>query len=230
MTKQQPQLPIFEFSKLSIDPREYWSSTEILWREQQEQQQQPANLRRMFTGASSTIQPPQVHVNNGSTMAWSPNPTSPSPSFSSSPYATNSSPISSIQSRLISKTTFIPLNQLIRPIAPAPLDQAKVASMIDTIYRGSSSSSSSGSSCPAPAPAEGRGVPDKLPPVDVLYYKTKTTGREYYFAFGGCHRLSACEMAGTREVECKVLKVTKGMLKGYLGGSLAAILGEEDSE
>jgi len=98
--------------------------------------------------------------------------------------------------------------------------------MIDTIYRASSSSGPP--SCPAPA--EGRGVPDKLPPVDVLYYRTKTTGREYYFAFGGCHRLSACELAGTMEVECKVLKVTKGMLKGYLGGSLAAVLGEEDSE
>ena len=62
----------------------------------------------------------------------------------------------------------------------------------------------------------------------MLYYRTKTTGREYYFAFGGCHRLSACEIAGRSDVECKVLKVTKGMLRTYLGGSVAAVLGEED--
>jgi len=72
------------------------------------------------------------------------------------------------------------------------------------------------------------GAPHKLPPVDVLYYKSKSTRREFYFAFGGCHRLAACEIAGRREVECKVLKVTKGMLKVYLGGSLSAILGEEE--
>lgn len=70
----------------------------------------------------------------------------------------------------------------------------------------------------------------KLPPVDVLYYKSKTTGREYYFAFGGCHRLSACERAGKGLVECKVLKVTRGMLGGYLGGSLGVVLGEEDGD
>ncbi|KAF8431974.1 hypothetical protein BGX38DRAFT_1227540, partial [Terfezia claveryi] len=56
-----------------------------------------------------------------------------------------------------------------------------------------------------------------LPPVDVLYYKCPQTGREFYFAFGGCHRLSALERAGREMVECKVVRVTRGMLGGIWG-------------
>lgn len=122
---------------------------------------------------------------------------------------------SSVQSRLITKTTWLPLSSLIRPIAPVPLDTSKIASMVDTL-----------SHCPAPSLGEQPHNTTTLPPVDVLYYKSPTTSREFYFAFGGCHRLKACEQAGKEMVECKVLKVTKGMLRGYLGGSLDRVLGE----
>lgn len=64
-----------------------------------------------------------------------------------------------------------------------------------------------------------------LPPIDVLHYRSPA-GKDFYFAFGGCHRLQAYERAEVEGVECKVLKVTKGMLKVYLGGSVDAIVGE----
>jgi len=67
-----------------------------------------------------------------------------------------------------------------------------------------------------------------LPAVDVLYYKSSKTDREFYFAFGGCHRLNALERAGREMVECKVVRVTRGMLGGYLGASLGRVLGEEE--
>ncbi|KAF8473597.1 ParB/Sulfiredoxin [Kalaharituber pfeilii] len=135
---------------------------------------------------------------------------------------TTTTPSSSIQSRGIRNTTFLPISSILRPIFPVPLDQAKVASMLDTLARSNSSPQS------ASCGLNGDPLPDKLPPIDVLSYKSKKTGREFYFAFGGCHRLSAYERAEKEMVECKVLRVTRGMLGGYLGSSLGAILGEDE--
>lgn len=69
-------------------------------------------------------------------------------------------------------------------------------------------------------------TPGHLPPIDVLHYRSPGA-RDFYFAFGGCHRLQAYEKAQVEDVECKVLKVTKQMLKVYLGGSVDAIVGED---
>lgn len=76
------------------------------------------------------------------------------------------------------------------------------------------------------SPAPESITPGQLPPVDVLHYRSPA-GKDFYFAFGGCHRLQAYEKAQVEEVSCKVLKVTKGMLKVYLGGSLDALVGED---
>ncbi|KAF8417142.1 ParB/Sulfiredoxin [Tirmania nivea] len=146
-------------------------------------------------------------VPNQQNMSWEPTSTPPQPP------SVPSHPTSSLQSRLTSRTTFLPLSLLLRPLPPQQLDQAKVSSMLHTLSQSSSPDSPS---------------PTSLPPVDVLYYKSPKTGREFYFAFGGCHRLSAWERAGREVVECKVMRVTRGMLGGYLGGSLGRVLGEED--
>ena len=65
------------------------------------------------------------------------------------------------------------------------------------------------------------------PPVDVLHYHSKAQDKDYYFAFGGCHRMQAYDKAGVDVVDVRCLKVTKQMLKVYLGGSVDRIVGEE---
>jgi sulfiredoxin len=107
----------------------------------------------------------------------------------------------SLQSRNIATTQTLPLTSILRPIPPV-LDEPKITSMAFTLQD------------------------DKhLPPVDVLHY-TSPAGKDFYFAFGGCHRLQAYERAEVRSVECKVMRVSRGMLRVYLGGSLDAVLGE----
>jgi len=77
-----------------------------------------------------------------------------------------------------------------------------------------------------PSPAPDTITPGELPPVDVLYYRSPS-GKDFFFAFGGCHRLQAYEKAQVEGVSCKVLRVTKPMLKVYLGGSVDVIVGKE---
>ena len=109
----------------------------------------------------------------------------------------------SIQSRT-AKQQKLPLSQILRPIPPV-LDQRKIDSMVSTL------SGETPSYIPTPAPESI--VSGQLPPVDILHYKSPVTGKDYYFAFGGCHRLQAYDKAKVAEIDCKVMKVTKNMLK-----------------
>jgi sulfiredoxin len=122
----------------------------------------------------------------------------------------------SIQSRAI-KSQALPLSSILRPIPPV-LDTAKIDSMVQTLK------SETPDHVPSPPPEEM--TPGKLPPVDVLHYRSKDSGRDFYFAFGGCHRLQAYEKTGVEEVDCKVMKVTKPMLRVYLGGSVNTLVGD----
>lgn len=121
----------------------------------------------------------------------------------------------SLQSRNISTSRVIPLGAIMRPILPV-LEQLKIDSMVQTL-RGEVSAADV-------APCEY--TLGHLPPIDMLHYRSPGE-RDFYFAFGGCHRLQAYERAQVEGVECKVLKVTKQMLKVYLGGSVDAIVGED---
>ncbi|KAF2140458.1 uncharacterized protein K452DRAFT_288541 [Aplosporella prunicola CBS 121167] len=123
----------------------------------------------------------------------------------------------SIQSRNL-PVTQIPLKDILRPIPPV-IDSPKVDSMVQTLR---------GEACSyVPTPAPENIEPGKLPPVDVLHYHSASQNKNYYFAFGGCHRMQAYEKAGNEVVDARVMKVTKPMLKVYLGGSVDRIVGEE---
>jgi sulfiredoxin len=82
-----------------------------------------------------------------------------------------------------------------------------------------------------PSPAPEAIELGKLPPVDVLHYhsgaKDGAPAKEFYFAFGGCHRLQAYEKAGREVVDVRVMKVTKKMLRVYLGASVDVLVGED---
>ncbi|KAI5856923.1 ParB/Sulfiredoxin [Tricharina praecox] len=122
----------------------------------------------------------------------------------------------SLQSRAL-KTQSLPLSSLLRPIPPV-LDSKKIDSMVQTLRNETPDY--------IPSPAPEAITPGELPPVDVLHYRAPS-GKDFYFAFGGCHRLQAYEKAQVESVGCKVLKVTRPMLKVYLGGSVDAIVGDE---
>ncbi|KAL0254570.1 hypothetical protein SLS55_010048 [Diplodia seriata] len=123
----------------------------------------------------------------------------------------------SIQSRHL-PITQLPFSSILRPIPPV-IDSPKVDSMVQTLR---------GETCDyVPQPAPERIEPGRLPPVDVLHYHSKAQDKDYYFAFGGCHRMQAYEKAGVDVVDVRRLKVTKDMLKVYLGGSVDRIVGEE---
>jgi sulfiredoxin len=140
--------------------------------------------------------------------------TSPSPASTSQPAIMLAG---SIQSRAV-KQQSLPLSLLLRPIPPV-LDHRKIDSMVQTLQ------GATPDFIPTPAPESI--TPGQLPPVDVLHYHSKKDGKDFYFVFGGCHRMQAYEKAGVQMVDCKVLKVTRGMLKVYLGGSVDALVGEE---
>lgn len=108
----------------------------------------------------------------------------------------------SIQSRAL-KQQQIPRAQLLRPIPPV-LDQKKIDSMVQTL-RGETPDF-------IPSPAPESITPGELPPVDVLHYRSPA-GSDYYFVFGGCHRMQAYDRLNAEMVNCKVIKVTKNMLK-----------------
>lgn len=116
----------------------------------------------------------------------------------------------SLQSRNIHATRTLPLASILRPIPPV-LDDSKIDNMVCTLQKN--------------PPAGTEFEPGTLPPVDILHYQSPA-GKDFYFAFGGCHRLQAYGRAQVEDVNCKVLKVTKSMLKVYLGGSVDAIVGE----
>ncbi|BFZ63280.1 hypothetical protein YB2330_004401 [Saitoella coloradoensis] len=117
--------------------------------------------------------------------------------------------MASVHTRHRGNIVYLSMSELRRPIPPV-LDMDKVMSMIETLKREQAKEDA--------AAAEGKeGEPTELPPVDVLH--VRKDGENYYFAFGGCHRLRAHDMSGIEKVRCKLVPCTPKMLKMYMGGS-----------
>lgn len=124
----------------------------------------------------------------------------------------------SIQSGHIGKISYLPLDEIKRPIPPV-LDYSKIDSMVSQLNGVPMASQT----CSL---EQARDLNGELPPVDVL--AIRDNGKTYYFAFGGCHRFQAYErFNGEKLVKCKILPATKNQLKLYLGGSLSAFFQDE---
>ncbi|KAK6204397.1 ParB/Sulfiredoxin [Scheffersomyces amazonensis] len=112
------------------------------------------------------------------------------------------------------KEEYVPLNEIRRPIPPV-LDYNKIDAMVSTLNGVPMASAT----CGLEEITSG-----ELPPIDV--FKVREQGRNYYFAFGGCHRFQAYERidkeSGEKvtQVKCRILPATRKTLKVYLGGSV----------
>lgn len=114
----------------------------------------------------------------------------------------------SIQSSNL-KTELVALKSIRRPLPPV-LDHQKIDAMAATL---------GGTPTALATCAIENITAGELPPVDV--FKVKEHGREFYFAFGGCHRLQAYDQRGPDTmVRCRILPATRLTLKVYLGSSV----------
>ncbi|KAK6465101.1 hypothetical protein DFJ63DRAFT_283253 [Scheffersomyces coipomensis] len=112
------------------------------------------------------------------------------------------------------KEEYVPLVEIRRPIPPV-LDYQKIDSMVSTLNG-------------IPMASATCGIQEitagELPPIDV--FKVRESGRNYFFAFGGCHRFQAYEKIDKDNgekvtmVKCRILPATRKTLKVYLGGSV----------
>lgn len=117
----------------------------------------------------------------------------------------------SLQSSLV-KEDYVPLNEIRRPIPPV-LDYQKIDAMVSTLQGNPMASAT----CGLEDITSG-----ELPPIDV--FKVREQGKNYYFAFGGCHRFQAYDRLndGKKEVmvKARLLPATRKTLKVYLGASV----------
>lgn len=110
------------------------------------------------------------------------------------------------------KEEYVPLSEIKRPIPPV-LDTQKIDAMVSTLQG-------------TPMASATCGVEDitagELPPIDV--FKVREEGKNYHFAFGGCHRFQAYDKIAATEgdvqVKCRILPATRKTLKIYLGASV----------
>ncbi|KAK6458024.1 ParB/Sulfiredoxin [Scheffersomyces xylosifermentans] len=121
------------------------------------------------------------------------------------------------------KVESVPLEEIRRPIPPV-LDHQKIDAMVSTLNG-------------VPMASATCGIADieagELPPIDV--FKVREQGKNYYFAFGGCHRFQAYERIskeGSKQVmvKCKILPATRKTLKVYLGGSVDQMFEDIDQQ
>ena len=96
----------------------------------------------------------------------------------------------------------VPLHAITRPL-PTPVDEAKVASLMATLRD--------------PATAGG------VPPVTLLWL-TGEEGGQYYFSFGGCHRVTAHARLGSATLPAVLQRATLAELRLFLGASTPARL------
>ncbi|EEC14212.1 sulfiredoxin-1, putative [Ixodes scapularis] len=59
---------------------------------------------------------------------------------------------------------------------------------------------------------------DQVPPIDLLWVKG-SQGGNYYYSFGGNHRLEAHYRMGCTTIRAKLIQATPLALASYLGGS-----------
>ncbi|AMD20907.1 HDR165Cp [Eremothecium sinecaudum] len=124
----------------------------------------------------------------------------------------------SLQTRNISRVQQIPLSKIRRPIAPV-LDNAKIDAMVST----SKGVPAASSTCTL---EEATAMNGELPPVDVMH--VIHNGKEYFFAFGGCHRFQAYERLSRENntdelVRCKVIPSTRDQMRIYVGASVDSL-------
>ncbi|CAI5756514.1 unnamed protein product [Candida verbasci] len=120
------------------------------------------------------------------------------------------------------KEEYVPLSEIKRPIPPV-LDHQKIDAMVSTL-KGVPMESAT---CKVEDIKSG-----ELPPVDV--FKIREEGKNYYFAFGGCHRFQAYDRMNFQSdkevlVKCKILPATRKTLKLYLGASVDNMFNDIDN-
>lgn len=120
------------------------------------------------------------------------------------------------------KIEYVPLNEIRRPIPPV-LDYQKIDAMVSTL----NGTPMASATCGLEEITSG-----ELPPIDV--FKVREEGKNYYFAFGGCHRFQAYDKLsenGTKQtlVKAKILPATRKTLKVYLGASVDEMFKDIDS-
>jgi sulfiredoxin len=62
-----------------------------------------------------------------------------------------------------------------------------------------------------------------VPPIDVLWVQKESASgqtRNYYFAFGGCHRYEAYKRLHKTHIPCKLIKVDEQVLATHTGFTL----------
>lgn len=127
----------------------------------------------------------------------------------------------SIQSGNLNKISELPLSSIRRPIAPV-LDYEKIDAMVSTM-KGVPTASRT---CSLEQATELNGT---LPPIDVV--RVREEGKDYFFAFGGCHRFQAydrlAQESGDQDiaVRCKILPATRKQLRLYVGESIDNMFG-----
>ena len=89
----------------------------------------------------------------------------------------------------------VPLSVITRPL-DSPVDAAKVCSLVETL----------------------RTDPDAVPPITLLWIQGEQGGN-YYFSFGGCHRLVAHRESGATTVRALLQRGTLADLRLFLGAS-----------
>ena len=120
-------------------------------------------------------------------------------------------------------TEYVPLSEIKRPIPPV-LDYQKIDAMLSTL-KGVPMESAT---CKVEDISAG-----ELPPIDV--FKIRENGKNFYFAFGGCHRFQAYDRISKETekevmVKSRILPATRKSLRIYLGASVDTLFDSVDSE
>ena len=119
-------------------------------------------------------------------------------------------------------TEYVPLSEIKRPIPPV-LDYQKIDAMLSTLKG-------------VPMESATYKVEDitagELPPIDVFKIRK---WKNFYFAFGGCHRFQAYDRISKETekevmVKSRILPATRKSLRIYLGASVDALFDSVDSE
>ncbi|EMG50768.1 SRX1 Sulfiredoxin [Candida maltosa Xu316] len=118
------------------------------------------------------------------------------------------------------KTEYVPLSEIKRPIPPV-LDYQKIDAMVSTL-KGVPMESAT---CKVEDITSG-----ELPPIDV--FRIRESGKDYFVAFGGCHRFQAYDRISGEEnkevlIRARIFPATRKTLRLYLGASVDNLFEEQ---